>query len=59
MRIKGVKVDNKGRAAVGFINMDGAEEKINLDIEDVLVDNGGKGIVGAARGVNLKNFFDD
>ncbi|OCL12741.1 hypothetical protein AOQ84DRAFT_227144, partial [Glonium stellatum] len=40
MRIKNIKIDNNGRALVGCINMNGLEEKISMNIEDVVADHG-------------------
>ncbi|KAF2806533.1 uncharacterized protein BDZ99DRAFT_449343 [Mytilinidion resinicola] len=58
VRLKNIKVGNNGRAMVGFINSDGVEKRVDMDIQDVVADHGGRLIAGVANNISTDKFWD-
>jgi hypothetical protein len=56
-RMEKIRMEDGGKLLAGTINTQGKQE-ISQDIKDVSAVRGGRGIVGVAENVNIKDFFN-
>jgi hypothetical protein len=57
LKVKNVKIENKGKGTVGITGADGTEGELNVNIEDVAI-NDARGMIGYTKGAKLDNFWD-
>lgn len=58
-RITGVEISEDGKAFVGKSGFENSEGDFYQEIHDVKATTGGKGIVGAVKGLDINEFFKD
>lgn len=57
--LKHIRMEDGGKLLVGHVNTQGSDAQISRDISNVSAVRGGRGIVGVAQNINVRDFFVD
>lgn len=55
--LKGIRIEDGGKLLVGYVNTQGSDAQVSQDISNVSAVRGGRGMVGVAHNINVKDFF--